>query len=194
MKYLNQLFFKGLIVVLPISLTFYILFLISVRMETFFGDLLARIVGKELYVPGLGIVATIGVVLLVGFLVNNYFTGRIFLWFNSLMERVPLIKIIYNPLKDLMALIPGGSNGKENQRVVLVPLPGLGVKTLGLVTREELEELHNKTDITVYVPLSYMLGGITVIVPRDQVEKVDMPVDQALKLAVTAWIKAPPKN
>lgn len=194
MKYLNQLFFKGLIVVLPISLTFYILFLISVRMEAFFGNLLARIVGKELYVPGLGIVVTIAVVLLVGFLVNNYFTGRVFHWFNSLMERVPLIKIIYNPLKDLMALIPGGRNEKENQRVVLVPLPGLGVKTLGLVTREDLDEINSTTDITVYVPLSYMLGGLTIIVPKDQVEKVDMPVEQALKLAVTAWIKAPPKS
>ncbi|MFA5583618.1 MAG: DUF502 domain-containing protein [Bacteriovoracaceae bacterium] len=194
MKYLNQLFFKGLIVVLPISLTFYILFLISVRLESFFGDLLSQVVGKELYVPGLGIVATVGVVLLVGFLVNNYFTGRIFHWFNSLMERVPLIKVIYNPLKDLMALIPGGGNAKENQRVVLVPLPGLGVKTLGLVTREELDEIKSKEMISVYVPLSYMLGGITLIVPRDSVEKVDMPVDQALKLAVTAWIKAPPKN
>lgn len=93
-----------------------------------------------------------------------------------------------------MALIPGGSKGKENQRVVLVPLPGLGVKTLGLVTREELEEINNQELITVYIPLSYMLGGLTVLVPKDSVEKVDMPVDQALKLAVTAWIKAPPKN
>lgn len=194
MKYLNQLFFKGLIVILPISLTFYLLFNMSIQLETFFGGLLSTIVGKELYVPGLGIITTIGIVILVGFLVNNYFTGRIFHWFNSFLERVPLIKIIYNPLKDLMALIPGGRKGKENQRVVLVPLPGLGVKTLGLVTREELEELGNPEMITVYIPLSYMLGGLTVIVPRDSVEKVDMPVDQALKLAVTAWIKAPPKN
>lgn len=194
MKYLNQLFFKGLIVILPITLTFYLLFHMSVQMETFFGDLLAKIVGKELYVPGLGIITTIAIVILVGFLVNNYFTGRFFHWFNSFLERVPLIKIIYNPLKDLMALIPGGSKGKENQRVVLVPLPGLGLKTLGLVTREELEEINNQELITVYIPLSYMLGGLTVLVPKDSVEKVDMPVDQALKLAVTAWIKAPPKN
>lgn len=194
MKYLNQLFFKGLIVILPISLTFYLLFNMSVQLETFFGGLLSTIVGKELYVPGLGIITTIGIVILVGFLVNNYFTGRFFHWFNSFLERVPLIKIIYNPLKDLMALIPGGNKGKENQRAVLVPLPGLGVKTLGLVTREELEELGDQRMITVYIPLSYMLGGLTVIVPRDSVEKIDMPVDQALKLAVTAWIKAPPKS
>jgi len=48
--------------------------------------------------------------------------------------------------------------------------------------------------ITVYVPFSYMLGGLTLIVSKDRVKKVDLPVDQALKLSVTAWIKANEQN
>jgi uncharacterized membrane protein len=66
----------------------------------------------------------------------------------------------------------------------------MGIEVLGLVTREDLEEIQDASKVVVYVPFSYMLGGITLIVPREKVRIVDMPVDQALKLSVTAWIKA----
>ena len=196
MKHINQIFFKGLIVVLPITLTFYLLIWASYKVESLFGSTLEWMIGKWLYIPGLGIVVTLVFIFLVGVLVNNYFTGRFFKWLTNTLEKVPLIKVIYNPLKDLMALIPGKSSDKDKlQKVVLVPLEGMGVEVMGLVTREELNELPDSSHlIAVYVPLSYMLGGITVIVPRDKVKKIDIPVDQALKLSVTAWIKAKDKD
>lgn len=194
MKYINQIFFKGLIVVLPITLTFYLLIWASVKVESIFGSTLELLLGQWLYIPGLGIVVTLILIFLVGLLVNNYITGRFFSWLSSTMEKVPLIKVIYNPLKDLMALIPGRSDKNKPQRVVLVPMPAMGVDVLGLVTREELEELPGSNLISVYIPLSYMLGGITVLIEREKVKKVDMQVDQALKLSVTAWIKASDKD
>lgn len=188
-KKLNQIFFKGLILILPISLTFYLLFWISVKVESLFGSIILWAVGQEFYFPGTGIILTILVILLVGLLAHSYVTGPILKWFTGQMEKFPLIKAIYNPLKDLMALIPGrGQETAGNQRVVLVPYGG--VQVLGMVTRESLDELKRTDLISVYVPFSYMLGGLTLIVPREQVQKVDMPVDQALKLSVTAWIKA----
>lgn len=196
MKHINQIFFKGLIVVLPITLTFYLLIWASYKVESLFGSTLEMLIGKWLYIPGLGIVVTLVFIFLVGVLVNNYITGRFFSWLTNTLEKVPLIKVIYNPLKDLMALIPGRSSDKDKlQKVVLVPLEGMGVEVMGLVTREDLVELPNSSHlIAVYVPLSYMLGGITVLVPREKVKKIDIPVDQALKLSVTAWIKAKDKE
>lgn len=195
MKYLNQIFFKGLIVVLPITLTFYLLIWASYKIESLFGSTIEWLVGQWLYIPGLGIVVTVVFIFLVGLLVNNYFTGRIFSWLTETLEKVPLIKVIYNPLKDLMALIPGRSSEKEKpQRVVLVPLENLGVNALGLVTREELDEIPGTNLIPVYISLSYMLGGMTILIEKDKVKKVDIPVDQALKLSLTAWIKAPEKD
>lgn len=191
MKYLNQIFFKGLIVVLPITLTFYLLIWASINVESIFGSGLEIVLGQKIYFPGLGIIVTIVFIFLVGLLVNNYFTGRFFAWFTQLLEKVPLIKAIYNPLKDLMALIPGRNSDKNKpQNVVLVNFEHLGVEVMGLVTREELDELPGENKVTVYVPFSYMLGGMTLIVPKDKIRKVDIPVDQALKLSVTAWIKA----
>lgn len=191
MRQLNQIFFKGLILVLPVTLTFYLLFWASVKIESLFKSVLLLLLGKELYIPGLGIVVTFIFIFLVGLLLNNYITGRVINWLTSSLERVPLIKVIYNPLKDLMGLIPGGNSSKDRpQRVVLVPLPGMGVEALGLVTREELDELPNCNLISVYIPLSYMLGGVTILIEKDKVKKVDMKVEEALKLSVTAWIKA----
>jgi uncharacterized membrane protein len=199
MKYINQIFFKGLILVLPITLTFYLLIWASYKIESLFGETIERLVGKWLYIPGLGILVTVVFIFLVGLLVDNYITGRFFSWLTNALEKVPLIKVIYNPLKDLMALIPGRSSDENKpQKVVLVPLEGLGVQVLGLVTREELHELNGPNQganlISVYVPLSYMLGGITVLIEREKVRKVDIPVEQALKLSVTAWIKAKDKE
>jgi uncharacterized membrane protein len=194
MKNLNQIFLKGLIAVLPITLTFYLLFWASVKIESLFGSGLEILLGKEFYIPGLGILVTILFIFLVGLLVNNYIIGRLFSWFTRSLEKVPLIKAIYNPLKDLMALIPGKSSQKNRpQRVVLVQVGDSGIETLGLVTRENLDELPGDERLAVYVPFSYMLGGLTMIVPKDKVRKVDIPVDQALKLSVTAWIKASEK-
>lgn len=191
MKYLNQIFFKGLIVVLPITLTFYLLIWVSINVESIFGSGLELVLGKKVYFPGLGILVTVIFIFLVGLLVNNYITGRFFAWLTSLLEKVPLIKAIYNPLKDLMALIPGRNSAKNKpQNVVLVKLEHLGIEALGLVTREELDELPGENKVTVFIPFSYMLGGMTVIVTKDKIRKVDIPVDQALKLSVTAWIKA----
>jgi uncharacterized membrane protein len=73
-------------------------------------------------------------------------------------------------------------------------LEGLGINALGLVTREELEELPGTNLIPVYIPLSYMLGGFTILIEKDKVKKVDIPVDQALKLSLTAWIKVKDKE
>lgn len=78
MKYLNQIFFKGLIVVLPITLTFYLLIWASYKVESLFGSTIEYLVGQWLYIPGLGIVVTVIFIFLVGLLVNNYITGRFF--------------------------------------------------------------------------------------------------------------------
>ena len=189
MKKLNQIFFQGLILVLPITLTFYLMYWVSAKIEGLFSPIIIWAAGEGYYIRGLGIFLTLIFIFLIGLLAHGYFTGKVFRWFTSKLEQFPLIKVIYNPLKDLMALIPGrGSEGTAHQKVVMVEIAG--VQVMGLVTREGLDEIQAPEMITVYVPFSYMLGGMTVIVPMSKVHKVDMPVDQALKLSVTAWIKA----
>ena len=128
-------------------------------------------------------------------MVSNYITEKFVKYFLSKFEKVPLIKAVYNPLKDLFALF-GNSSGNQNMKsVVLVRPPGTELKFLGLVTRENFNDLPQGTlpegHITVYVPMSYMFGGFTTIVPKSCLEEVDIPVEKAMKPASPA---GSPKN
>jgi len=194
---INRLFFKGLIVVMPVTLTIYLMVVISTKAESLFGNLIKDLLGPGLYIPGLGILFTILAIIGVGVLAGNFLTGRLINWGTSRFEKIPFLKAIYNPLKDLMSLFAG--SGQDNmKKVVMVNFEKLGFQSIGLVTREEFSDLPKDTiesgNIAVYIPMSYMLGGFTAIVPRESVTEVDIPVEKAFKLAITGWIKADPKN
>lgn len=193
MKVLNRLFLKGLIVVLPVTLTLYLLMAIATSAENVFGSFIKNLVGPSLYFPGLGIFFAILVIIGIGILAGNFITGRIISFTTSQFERLPFLKAIYSPLKDLMSLFGGGGHN-DMKKVVLVNFEKLGFRSIALVTREEFSDLPpgsiDDGNITVYIPMSYMLGGFTAIVPRTSVTEIDMPVESALKLAVTGWIKA----
>ena len=77
MKHINKLFLKGLIVVLPVTVTIYVLVLVATKAEKVFGGFIKDILGADLYVPGLGILLTFIAILGVGILVSNFITGRI---------------------------------------------------------------------------------------------------------------------
>ncbi|MCT4642723.1 MAG: DUF502 domain-containing protein [Bacteriovoracaceae bacterium] len=191
MGVLNRLFLKGLITVVPITVTLYLILAISSKLEGFFAPHVKKLLGPTLYIPGFGIVVTIILIILVGVLVSNFVTGSIFKVFIKQFEKVPFIKAIYNPLKDLMSLFAGNSQS-QMQKVVMVKFEHLGIETIGLVTREDFEEFNNplfsKNKVAVYIPLSYMLGGFTAIVSRENLTEIDIPVDKAFKLAITGWI------
>lgn len=146
----------------------------------------------DYYVPGIGIAVTFSVVFLTGFLASNFLTARIVRFFTLQFEKVPFIKTIYSPLKDLMSLF-SGRQSKDMKKVVAVKLDGSKIETLGLVTREDFRDLNEDSftadKIAVYIPLSYMIGGITVIVGRESVRELNIPVDRAFRLAITGWIK-----
>lgn len=193
MKMINKFFWKGIIVVMPITITIYVLLIILNKAENLFGNFVKNLIGPSFYVPGFGIILTIGLMVLVGILVSNLITGSVINFFINQFEKFPVIKAIYNPLRDLMTLFGGG--GHENmKKVVLVNFDKIGFRAIGLVTREEFDDLPEGTlrpdTIAVYVPMSYMLGGFTMLVPRESVEQVDIPVERAFKLALTGWIKA----
>ena len=163
------------------------------KAEGLFANLIKSVIGPSLYIPGLGIFLTIVLMVMVGILVSNFLTGSIIRFFINTFEKVPFIKAIYNPLRDLMSLF-GGGGPDSMKKVVMVNFDKLGFQSLGLVTREEFDDLPDGTfeedTIAVYVPMRYMLGGFTAIVPRSSVREVDIPVDKAIKLAITGWIKA----
>ncbi len=191
-KKLNSIFIRGLIVVLPLSLTIFVLVWLTTRMENLFAPHVKALLG-DFYFPGYGILVTFLGIFLVGVLVSNFITGKIISFFTNKFERLPVIKAIYRPLKDFISLL-GGSAHEDLNRVVVIEFKEFNTQVVGLITREESsdisEDAFKKETIAVYLPFSYFFGGVTLFVPRKIVKEIDMPADEALRSSLTGWIKS----
>lgn len=191
MGFIYRIFLKGLLTLLPFILTIYLFAWIVTRAELAFGEPLRS---SPFYFPGAGVVLGVALVFSVGLLVNNLFTQPFIDWLEGQLQRMPIFKSIYNPLKDVTNLFASASSGGTGaQKVVMVHLPGLGVEVIGLVTRDRFADLPTGTigdgHLAVFIPFSYGVGGFTVIVPRSAVRETKMAADKALQLAITGWIK-----
>ncbi len=195
MRTIGTLALSGLATVLPVALTLYVFWWLGSGAEAFLGGLLRRVLPESLYVPGAGLV--LGFVLLIGVgLVMRAVVARRFERFvDRLMARIPLVKTIYGSVGDLLSLF--SKKGTSHiDHVVLITLADPPVRMLGLVTRSEVPELDAGGEedpcAAVYVPMSYGIGGYTVLVRRSALTPVHMGVEQALRFAITAG--APPKS
>lgn len=192
MATLNKIFFRGFVTIIPLAVTLYLLYWIISLMEGLVGRALIVILPSAYYVPGLGVLATITLIFFWGLLLNNFVLSEIVERVEKRLKSVPFIKAIYSPLRDLMNLFSKES-GQGMKSVVLVNVSE-GVRILGVVTRENFRDLpnqlHDKNLIAVYCPWSYGMGGFTLLVNRNQVEEVDIPIEKAMSLAITGWVKA----
>lgn len=196
MKKIRKIFLSGLLTFLPIAVTIYVVYAGILIVDNFLGSALKALLPKEVYIPGLGFFITIVLIFLLGLLLNNFITGEFLHNVEKKLTEVPFIKAIYSPLRDLMNMF-SNSDGKELKSVVLVEIAP-DKMMLGLVTRETFDDLqgiaeHAQGRASVYLPLSYGLGGFTILVNKDKIKPVDMPVEKAMSLAITGWVKAEKK-
>jgi uncharacterized membrane protein len=126
-------------------------------------------------------------------LLNNLIVSNFLKLFENRFKEVPFIKAIYSPLRDLMNLFSKKEHGSL-QSVVLVKMGDSDACALGVVTRESFEDLPfdglAKDKVAVYFPLSYGLGGFTFLIPKDKIQKIDLPIEKAMSLAITGWVKS----
>ena len=190
MKALGRLLAKGLFTILPIVLTVYFIYWLGVTTESLLSGLLKVWLPAEIYVPGMGLVAGFVVLIVVGLLVNAYVIRRVITFSESLILRIPVVKIVYSAVRDLTGLMKVGEKGGELQRVVMVQFgPG---KVIGFVTQENATLPGLGTDeelVAVYMPMSYQIGGYTLYLPRDRIEPTDLTVEAAMRIVLTGGIQ-----
>lgn len=188
MKTVGKLMLKGLVAVLPIALTLYIMWWLGSGMEALLAGLLRRVLPESLYVPGLGLVVGAGLLVGVGFLMSAVLARRIAAALDRLMDRVPLVKTVYGAVTDLLSLFSKTARERVDQ-VVLVQLTDSPVRSLGLVTRATVPELDTGQGgdplVAVYIPMSYGIGGYTVLAPKSALTPVRMDAEHALRFAIT---------
>lgn len=190
MKHLTQYFLRGLLSALPVGLTIYLLYLFLAWMEKFSAQMVRPLLG-EAYVPGLGLLlGVIGIVLL-GFLVSQPFAARLLSLVELPFTNLPVVKNIYASLKDFADFFSPKKPGARQTVVALKP-PGQAIELVGLVTRQQVDDLPEgfaRGDrVAVYLPMGYMIGGYTVFVPRDWIRVIDMPVEEAMRASLFAWM------
>jgi uncharacterized membrane protein len=181
LKKMALLMAQGLLALLPISLTLYFLVWLVTAIET--G--LTPLIPASFYVPGMGLIAGLMVLLIIGIAVNVYIVELFIGWSGKVFERIPLIKTIYGAIQDAVNLINLGKQQKI-QSVVSVKITD-SIHLIGFVTNHDGAKKLFKDDkkLGVYIPLSYQIGGYTLYIDSDQVSPLDIDVETAMRIALT---------
>jgi uncharacterized membrane protein len=176
MKTITRYFFEGLIVVLPTAATIYFVYLIFIKIDGLFN----------FKIPGIGFLITLGLILVVGFIASNIFTKGITNLLERIFSRLPLVKLIYNSIKDLIEAFVGDK--KKFNKPVLVKATEGDIELLGFITEENLELLGEKNKVAVYIPQAYNFAGNLIIVPSSNVKLVNAGAEEIMTFIVTGGL------
>ena len=189
---LKRVFLTGLLVLVPIAISLWVLFQLTLFLENILGTLFKNVL-KESYVPGIGIVSLLLLILIVGFVTDNLVGRRFLRWFNHLMEKVPLFNKVYHTVKGISDSIFGEGHHKFFEAVVMVPFPKDGTRTIGFVTAVPKEV--GEGQVGVFIPtVPNITTGFYLIFPKEDVQFLDMPIEEGIKLVISVGISARSKN
>lgn len=171
-------FFQGLLLVSPISITLYVIW----RVLVFFDGLI------PLKIPGLGLLIVLAFITLAGAVGSLLIRTRLSKLVARLLDRVPLVRILYSSMQDLMSAFMGKK--KKFTRPVLVVMNRENqLMKMGFLTEEDLSALGlGKAIVAVYMPHSYNFSGELFLVPADQVSPLDIPSAEAMKFIVSGGV------
>lgn len=194
-KMLSGVFLRGMVVVLPITLTVALLAWLATTAENFLGELIRYLLPDLQYWPGLGIVLGFALIFAAGILVSARIARRLLGYAESLLERIPVVKSIYLSIRDIATFMSQDSQ-KGFRQVVAVRIQEM--RLIGFVTTEDPKGLPGKTAadkiIGVYLPMSYGIGGYTVYLPKALVEPLDMSLEDAMRITLSGGVSADNKR
>ena len=184
---------KGLVAILPLGLTIYFVYWLALTAERLVSRVIRLVLPDELYWPGLGLIVGLTVLYVVGLAVNAYVVRRALRLSDAVFARIPVVKTVYVAIRDFMRFFPSSGHSSDLRRVVLVPFgPG---KVIGFVTAESgavLNARGQEDSVGVYLPMSYMIGGYTVFLPRELLEPTSMTVESGMRLALMGGVQSVP--
>jgi len=193
-------FITGLLVLIPLVLTAWVLFSLvefldqavlflpeHMRPEYFFGS--------DIF--GFGLILTAVVIFVIGIIANNFFGKKLIIIYEAIFNKVPFVKSVYSSIKQVSDTLLT-SSGKAFSKAVLIEFPISGTYTFAFVTGEPDETLTKSLKgkyVNVYVPTTpNPTSGYTLIVPRNKVVELDISVDQVLKYVISMGVTPPKKK
>jgi uncharacterized membrane protein len=175
MNWLIKNFLRGLVIVVPIALTVYLVYQTFLRL-----DQLLRVP-----TPGLGLVILLAAIIGIGALAGNFVGRRFFALTEKLFTKAPIVRIVYAAIKDLLEAFVG--NKRRFDRPVTIEVSE-GVKSFGFITRDDLGVLGMPGDVAVYVPFSYTWDGCLLVVARERVTPLEADSASVMALVVSGGV------
>jgi uncharacterized membrane protein len=177
MKKLSKYFFEGLLFLTPIVVTLYVLYFVFSRIDHIF----------RFTIPGVGFLVTVGLVTVIGFFVSTFLAKGLVMIVDNLFSRMPLIKMIYASIKDLVNAFVGEKK-RFSEPVLVSLLPGSNIQTIGFVTRGTLDIIGKTESVAVYIPQSYNFAGNLIIAPREQVTPITADSGNVMAFIVSGGV------
>ncbi|HEY8781311.1 MAG TPA: DUF502 domain-containing protein [Mucilaginibacter sp.] len=189
-KALLNYFVKGLLIVVPLGLAFFLIYWAVSSIDTALN--LSDVIwpggktGKPVYIPGLGILNVLLLILIAGILVTNVVTDPIKRWFNRWLNRLPLFKFLYSSIKDLTEAFVGEE--KKFNEPVIVEINEFGLKKIGFLVQKDLTALNLPGEVAVYFPYSYSFAGQVVIIAADKVKPINKSAADMMKFVISGGV------
>ncbi|AIM15336.1 DUF502 domain-containing protein [Neobacillus sp.] len=193
MKSILKSFINGILTIVPIILVIYVIYKTFIFLDGLLGNTLKPYL-KEDYIPGIGLLSTIILITLLGWLSTKYITGKIIKIIDHLLEKIPVVKTIYSVIKDTIQSFLGEK--KSFSKVALVTIPGTEMRSIGFITSEQLEDFYSplKDHIAVYIPQTFQVAGFTFLIPKEQVEIINIKPEEAMKFILSGGMTSTVKQ
>lgn len=190
---LRTSFFRGLGVIIPLILTYWVLQAFLNAVDGILSPILEDLLGRQ--IPGLGLLSMLVIILLVGLLTRNIAGRLFFAWFESVLRSIPFVRAVYTAIKDLVGAFTLGDKSKTFRHVVMVEYPRRGVYAIGFVTNEMSVDRTDGTRsdlVNIYVPNPpNPTSGQLVLVPKEDAVPLAMSIEEGLKLSLSGGIVVP---
>ena len=197
---MKKYFITGLLVWVPLGITLWVLRLLVTSMDQTLLLLPERFQTENLFgvhIPGMGVLLSLLILFATGLITANFIGQRLLQFWESLLGRIPVVKSIYNSVKQVSDTL-FSSNGHAFRQALLVQYPREGSWTIAFLTGRPGGDVMNHLDgdyVSVYVPTTpNPTSGFFLMMPQKDVVVLDMSVDEALKYIISMGVVAPGNN
>jgi len=190
MKRVLNYFLQGLLFVVPITITLWVI----VKSILWIDSLLPfqvpiKIPGQyDIEIPGLGLLTIFAFITVMGIISVKYIRNPLFMYTERVIERAPLVKLIYSSVKDLVEAFVGEKR-RFNKPVLVTLEKGSHINRIGFITQEDLSEMGiEKEMVAVYLPFSYSFAGELIILPRENIKPLNASGTDAMKFIISGGV------
>jgi len=174
-------FFRGVVLLAPLAFTVYVCVRVFATIDGWLG----------IPIPGVGFVATVALITLFGFLASSFITRQMLSVVESVLERLPFVRLLYSSTKDLLNAFVGEKR-RFDKPVLVAPFASGEARALGFITQETLSSMGMMEHVAVYLPQSYNFAGSLLIFPTSAVTVLDAESADVMAFIVSGGVTVPP--